>query len=70
MTYIFDGTFQGLLTAVFEWFERKPGKVVLKSISIFQPEAFAESFTVNTSAEKADRVWAGLQKKLKKDWQR
>lgn len=70
MTYIFDGTFQGLLTAVFEWFERKPGKVVLKSTSIFQPEAFAESFTVNTNAEKADRVWAGLQKKLKKDWQR
>ena len=70
MTYIFDGSLPGLLTAVFEWFERKPGKVMLKSIDIFQPEAFVESFTVLTASEKADRVWAGLQKKLKKDWLR
>ncbi|MFC3561459.1 TIGR03915 family putative DNA repair protein [Pedobacter jamesrossensis] len=70
MTYIFDGSMPGLLTSVFEWFERKPGKVVVKSSDIFQPEAFAESFTVETNAAKADRVWAGLQKKLKKDWLR
>jgi probable DNA metabolism protein len=70
MTYIFDGSLQGLLAAVFEWFERKPGKVVLKSIAIFQPEAFVESFTVTTNNEKADRVWTGLQKKIKKDWLR
>jgi len=70
MTYIFDGSLSGLLTAVFEWFERKPGKVKLKSIEIFQPEAFSESFTVNTNSEKSDRVWAGLQKKLKKEWLR
>ena len=70
MTYIFDGSLQGLLTAVFEWFERKPGKVVLKSIGIFQPEAFAESFTVTSDGAKADRVWAGIQKKLAKEWLR
>lgn len=70
MTYIFDGSLAGLLTAVFEWFERKPGKTILKSAEIFQPEAFAESFTVITNQEKADRVWAGLEKKLKKDWRR
>lgn len=70
MIYIFDGSLPGLLTAVFDWFERKPGKVVLEPIGIFQPEAFAESFTVTTNSEKADRVWAGLQKKLKKDWLR
>lgn len=70
MTYIFDSSLTGLLTAVFEWFERKPGKVKLKSIETFQPEAFSESFSVQTNSEKADRVWAGLQKKLKKDWLR
>ncbi|KQM78316.1 DNA metabolism protein [Pedobacter sp. Leaf216] len=70
MTYIIDGSLQGLLTAVFEWFERKPGKATLKSSAIFQPEAFVESFTVTTHHEKADRVWAGLQKKLKKNWLR
>jgi len=70
MIYIFDGSLPGLLTAVFEWFERKPGKVVLKSIGIFQPEAFAESFTVTTDMAKADRVWKGLQQKLSKIWLR
>lgn len=70
MIYIFDGSLAGLLTAVFEWFERKPGKILLKSIELFQPEAFAESYTVLTDSEKSDRVWAGLQKKVKKDWLR
>ncbi|WP_293784976.1 TIGR03915 family putative DNA repair protein [uncultured Pedobacter sp.] len=70
MTYIFDGSLQGLLSAVFEWFERRPGKVVLQSTEMFQPEVFAESFTVITDTIKADRVWAGLQKKLKKEWLR
>lgn len=70
MIYIFDGSLPGLLTAVFEWFERKPGKIMLKSVEMFQPEAFAESFSVVTDSAKSDRVWAGLQKKLKKDWLR
>ena len=70
MIYIFDGSLAGLLTSVFDWFEHKPGKVTLKSIALFQPEAFAESYTVITDAEKSDRVWAGLQKKLKKDCDR
>jgi len=68
MIYIFDGSLPGLLTSVFEWFERNPGKVVLKPIEIFQPEAFAECFTVTTNSEKSDRVYAGLQKKLDKEW--
>lgn len=70
MIYIFDGSLPGLLSSVFEWFERKPGKIALKSIEIFQPEAFAECFNVTTQLEKSDRVWAGLQKKLGKDWLR
>ena len=70
MIYIFDGSFAGLLTAVFEWFERKPGKVKLKSIVLFQPEAFGECFSILTDQQKADRVWAGLQKKVKKEWLR
>lgn len=68
MIYIFDGSLPGLLSAAFEWFERKPGNVLLKMVDTFQPDAFAESLKINTDTEKADRVWVGLQKKLKKDW--
>ncbi|RYE55290.1 MAG: DNA metabolism protein [Sphingobacteriales bacterium] len=70
MKYIFDGTMAGLLTAVFEWFERKPGKVQLVHTSIFQPDAFSHSFTVVTDNEKADRVWKGMVNRLDKIWQR
>lgn len=70
MIYLFDGTFAGILTAVFEWFERKPGQAKLVCASHYQPDAFTQHFDVLSQPEKADRVWMGLQKKLKKDWLR
>ncbi len=70
MIYIFDGTLEGLLTAVFEWFERKPGPVTLKSKGTHQPDAFVPSFEVLTDREKADRVWKGMAKKLDRAWMR
>ncbi len=70
MTYVIDGSLAGLLCAVFEWFERKPGKIVLTTGRLYQPEAFHEVFYVENDAKKADRVWKGLQKKLDKGWMR
>jgi len=68
MTYVFDGSFEGLLCAVFDWFERKPGGVLLKTKQAYQPEAFTESFSVYSDQQKAERVWKGLEKRLSKDW--
>lgn len=70
MTYIFDGSLEGLLTAVFEWFERKPGQVKLVTSTIYQPDAFSETLTIVNDRAKADRVWLGLQKRLDKQWMR
>ena len=70
MDYVFDGSFEGLLTAVFEWFERKPGTVNICSASRYQPDAFSQPFIVANNRNKADRVWKGLQKNLDKAWQR
>ncbi|MCX2573604.1 TIGR03915 family putative DNA repair protein [Pedobacter sandarakinus] len=70
MIFLFDGTLPGLLSAVFEWFERKPGFTTIQLANTFQPDAFTEKFEVLTNHEKADRVWEGLQKKLKRDWLR
>jgi tetraacyldisaccharide-1-P 4'-kinase len=36
-TFVFDGAFEGLLTAVFEFYERKPGKVKLVDSAHFHP---------------------------------
>jgi len=70
MIYIFDGSLEGLLTAVFEWFERKSGNVKLTPQSKYQPDAFMPSFEILTNRAKADRVWKGLAKRMGRDWMR
>lgn len=66
--YIFDGSLEGLLTAVFERFERKPSNICLKTAETFQPDAFLTAFQVTSQPAKANRVWAGLIKRLEKAW--
>lgn len=67
-TYVFDGSLEGLLCAVFEWFERKPGPVRLVSKACFQPDAFSFHLDIFSEERKADRVWKGLQSRLPKGW--
>lgn len=64
--YVFDGSFEGLLSAVFNWFERKPGQVKLQTEAAFQPDAFMPCLHIVNEREKADRVWKGLQANLSK----
>lgn len=63
--YTYDGSFEGLLSVVFEIYERKawPEKIV-KEQCIQQPSLFATSLVICTCHEKADRVWQGLQRKI------
>lgn len=70
MDFVFDGSFEGLLTAVFEWFERKPGTVNVVSTDRYQPNAFDQPLMIVNNRSKADRVWKGLQQNLDKAWQR
>ena len=70
MIYLIDGSLEGLLCAVFEWFERKPGQVMLKTEGHYQPEAFSSVLQVHNDPTKADRVWKGLNAKLSKGWMR
>jgi len=66
--YVFDGSLEGLLCAVFEWFERKPGQVKLVSEAVFLPDAFSSAFHIHNDAQKADRVWKGMESKLSRGW--
>lgn len=54
--YIFDGSWPGLLSAVFEVFERKEGPVRLLHRSQYQPQVFGDDWEVPAIPEKADRV--------------
>lgn len=66
MIYIFDESLEGLLTAVFERFERKHGAITLKTQKEYQPAIFEPSLTIANDRTKADRVWTGLNQKLDK----
>lgn len=63
-TYVFDGTFYGLLTAVFESYERRHKQVKLWHKDLYKPDMFAEHLEVPTDTGKAQRVWEGLKKKI------
>ncbi|WP_347158015.1 TIGR03915 family putative DNA repair protein [Pontibacter chitinilyticus] len=62
--YTYDGSFEGLLTVVFEAFERKAWPAGIAQEHLAQPLIFGETIAVVTDEQKAARVWRGLQKKL------
>jgi probable DNA metabolism protein len=66
--YVFDGTLEGLLTAVFYYYQRKSSAVRLVSSEYHHPDVFHPAYEVISDDEKAKRVWAGLAKKLDKEW--
>jgi len=63
--FLYDNTFEGLLTCIFDAFYRKqfPEKIVSESTQL---PLFSETYTVISDTEKAERVLSGLQKKLSK----
>jgi probable DNA metabolism protein len=67
-TYIFDGSLEGLLTAIFEFYQRKPGAIRLVSSVHFEPVLLGETLEITSDSAKSKRVWDGLKKKLPPDW--
>ena len=63
--FIYDNTFDGLLTAVFDAYNRKefPDRIVDSNHSI---PLFTETHTVTSDTEKSNRVLKGLKKKTSK----
>lgn len=62
-TLIYDGSFNGFLTAIFVAFEEKMQVADIQKNSISQNGLFSETETIFTHTERAKRVWNGIQKK-------
>ena len=62
--YTYDGTFDGFLTCVFECYNRKEFPVDICSMVGEQRYLFADKRDIQTVSERAERVWAGVQKNL------
>ena len=59
-----DGTFEGLLTAIFEAYVRKSPPDAIESSDRDQLGLFERRITIATDFGKSDRVWKGLKKHL------
>ena len=65
--YVFDGTMDGLLTAVFDAYalHEQPAQLLAKGDAL--PLFCKRTYQVTTDEEKARRVWAGLEKRLSRE---
>ena len=62
--YTYDGSFEGLLTVVFEAYERKAWPTAIEQEQLAQPGIFGTTIAVTSDDEKAGRVWKGLKQRL------
>lgn len=62
--FVYDKTFEGLLTAVFDAYSRRSFPDLLLGEGEPFPLFYDEAVTICTDGAKVDRVWKGLQKKL------
>jgi probable DNA metabolism protein len=65
-TLIYDGSFNGFLTAVFCGFEQKLQQADIQKNGQAQNGLFTETETIFTNIEKAKRVWNGIRNKSNK----
>ena len=63
-TLVYDGSFEGWLSTVFDVFEYKLTDVDIVSNAMQQNSLFGEEKTVVSDSIKAERVWTGLRKYL------
>ena len=63
-TLIYDGSFEGLLTAVFEIYERRLLYIRVQKGEWYSSALFEEVLKITTDAKKANRVLKGLKQKL------
>ncbi|GFP76819.1 TIGR03915 family putative DNA repair protein [Clostridium fungisolvens] len=61
--FIYDGTFEGLLTAIFYAFSCKEQCTIKKNIN-YTPSLLADNVDVTTEEDKYDRVYTSIDRKL------
>ena len=66
-TLVYDGSFEGWLSAVFIIYEYKLHDVSIIPETHRQESLFGNTKTIATDEEKANRVWNGLKKRLSED---
>ena len=66
LIFIYDHTFEGLLTCIFNCFKRKVTPADICPSNRETRHMFAERLEIISDSQKANRVWNGIQKKMTK----
>lgn len=66
LVFFYDKTFEGLLTAIFDAYNRKTFPDTLVPEGDVVPLFMEESYNVSSQHDKASRVWTALEKKMSK----
>jgi probable DNA metabolism protein len=64
MILVYDGTFEGYLSVVFEVYNRKLEPTNIASDKNLQETMFVEKEFIHTNPAHCDRIWKGIQSKL------
>ncbi|HDR50171.1 MAG TPA: DNA metabolism protein [Mariniphaga anaerophila] len=64
LIFLYDGTFEGLLTCIFEGYSSKKFPDEIEPEGKNPESLFAEVKKIDSDAGKANRVWKGIQQKL------
>lgn len=67
LAYVYDGSFEGMLTAIFEAYYRKEEPVDILPEQGLQQNLLAQYVTIKTDSVKSDRVYASIWKKISQD---
>ncbi|WP_243900199.1 TIGR03915 family putative DNA repair protein [Hymenobacter defluvii] len=70
LDYVYDGSFDGLLTVVLEMYERQAVPNSVQPAGSVQGGLFTSAIPIDTSEEKATRVWNGLLKYMNEEARR
>lgn len=64
MILVYDNTFEGFMSAVFECYSRRMEPLNICAAKYMQGTMFEQTEYIVTDTVRADRIWKGLQKKL------
>ena len=60
VVYLYDGTFDGFLTVIFDIYSSKQAPLQIISERLWQPGFFETAVHINTDNIKSERVWNGI----------
>jgi len=64
LIYIYDGSFEGLLTAIYEAYYRREQPDSIVSGQALQKDLFSREVIIKTDSEKADKVYHSIRQKI------